>query len=113
MQTHLAGRADVHGRTQAHRLQAFENLDVFAGVAAVVLQQEAALRSPGDEYLPGIASEFGACATFLVLFLWRRINDQLPRSTYFQASWKVYCTGAVLFFICIPVFHAETLVIAD
>jgi len=66
-----------------------------------VLQQEAALRSPGDEYLPGIASEFGACATFLVLFLWRRINDQLPRSTYFQASWKVYCTGAVLFFMFI------------
>jgi len=73
-----------------------------------ILQQEAALRSPGDEYLPGIASEFGACATFLVLFLWRRINDQLPRSTYFQASWKVYCTGAVLFFICIAIFHAET-----
>ena len=36
VQAHLAGRADVHGRTKAHRLQAFENLDVFAGVAAVV-----------------------------------------------------------------------------
>ena len=36
VQPHLAGRADIHGRTKAHRLQAFENLDVFAGVAAVV-----------------------------------------------------------------------------
>jgi hypothetical protein len=36
VQAHLAGRADVHGRTQAHCLQAFKNLDVFAGVAAVV-----------------------------------------------------------------------------
>ena len=36
VQAHFAGRADVHGRTQAHRLQAFEDLDVFAGVAAVV-----------------------------------------------------------------------------
>ncbi len=36
VQAHLAGRADVHGGAKAHRLQAFENLDVFAGVAAVV-----------------------------------------------------------------------------
>ena len=35
MQAHFAGRADVHGRTQAHRLQAFEDFDVLAGVAAV------------------------------------------------------------------------------
>ena len=36
VQSHLAGRADVHGGTQAHGLQAFENLDVFAGIAAVI-----------------------------------------------------------------------------
>ena len=36
MQAHLAGRADVHGGTQAHGLKAFENLDVFASVAVVV-----------------------------------------------------------------------------
>jgi hypothetical protein len=36
MQAHLAGRADVHGRTQANRLKAFEDFDVFAGVAAVI-----------------------------------------------------------------------------
>ena len=36
VQAHLAGGADVHGGTQAHGLEAFEDLDVFAGVAAVV-----------------------------------------------------------------------------
>ncbi len=36
MQAHLAGRADVHGGTQTHGLEAFEDLDVFAGVAVVV-----------------------------------------------------------------------------
>ena len=36
MQPHFAGRADVHGRTQANRFQSFENLDVLAGVAIVV-----------------------------------------------------------------------------
>ena len=36
VQAHLAGRADVHGRTQADGLEAFEDFDVFAGVAAVI-----------------------------------------------------------------------------
>ena len=36
VQAHLAGRADVHGGTQADGLEAFEDLDVFAGVAVVV-----------------------------------------------------------------------------
>ncbi len=36
MQPHLAGRADVHGGTQAHRFKAFEDLDVLAGVVVVV-----------------------------------------------------------------------------
>ena len=36
VQPHLAGRANVHGRPQANRLQAFQNLDVFAGIAAVI-----------------------------------------------------------------------------
>ena len=36
MQPHLAGRADVHGGTEANGLKAFEDLDVFAGVAVVV-----------------------------------------------------------------------------
>ncbi len=36
MQTHLAGRADVHGRPQAHCLKTFEDLDVLACVVAVV-----------------------------------------------------------------------------
>ena len=36
MQPHLAGRADVHGRAQAHRLQTFQDLDVFAGIVAVI-----------------------------------------------------------------------------
>ena len=38
MQAHLAGRADVHRRTQPHGLQPFENLDVFAGVIPVVVR---------------------------------------------------------------------------
>ena len=36
MQAHLAGRADVHGRAQPHRLQALENFDVVACVAAAI-----------------------------------------------------------------------------
>ncbi len=36
MQAHLAGRADVHGRTEANCLKAFKDLDIFAGVVAVV-----------------------------------------------------------------------------
>jgi hypothetical protein len=36
MQTHLAGRADVHGGAQADGFKAFKNLDVFAGVAVVI-----------------------------------------------------------------------------
>ncbi len=34
MQTHLAGRADVHGRAQADRREAFEDRDIFCGVAS-------------------------------------------------------------------------------
>ncbi len=36
VQPHLAGGADVHGRPKANSLKAFEDLDVFAGVLAVV-----------------------------------------------------------------------------
>jgi hypothetical protein len=36
VQTHLAGRADIHGRAKAHGLQPFQNLDIFTGVAAVI-----------------------------------------------------------------------------
>ena len=34
VQAHLAGRADVHGGTQADRVKALEYSDVFRGVAA-------------------------------------------------------------------------------
>ncbi len=36
VQAHLAGRANVHGGTQADCLKAFEDPDIFAGIAAVV-----------------------------------------------------------------------------
>jgi hypothetical protein len=36
VQSHLTGGADVHGGAQTYGLQPFENLDVLAGVVAVV-----------------------------------------------------------------------------
>ena len=39
VQPHLACRADVHGRPKANSLKAFEDLDVFAGVVAVVFRE--------------------------------------------------------------------------
>jgi len=36
VQTHFPGRADIHGRPQAHRLQASKYLDVLAGIVAVI-----------------------------------------------------------------------------
>ena len=35
VQAHFAGRADVHGRTKANCLEAFEDFDVFAGVISI------------------------------------------------------------------------------
>jgi hypothetical protein len=36
MEAHIAGRAYIHSRPETHRLKAFEDLDVFAGIASVV-----------------------------------------------------------------------------
>ncbi len=36
MKAHFAGGADVHGGAEAHGLEAFEDLNIFAGIAAVL-----------------------------------------------------------------------------
>ena len=36
VQSHLAGGADVHGGTEADGFKAFQDLDVFAGIAVVI-----------------------------------------------------------------------------
>ena len=41
MKAHVAGRTDVHGRAEAYGLEAFKDLNVFAGVMAVVLRKRA------------------------------------------------------------------------
>ena len=48
VQSHLSGRADVHGGAQANRFKTLEDLDVFAGIASVV-----ASLSPGWGFSSG------------------------------------------------------------
>ena len=59
MQSHLAGRADVHGRAQAHRLKAFQDFDVFAGVVVVVAVHGGAAQNFSRHRIP-----FARCCEF-------------------------------------------------
>jgi hypothetical protein len=52
VQAHLAGGADVHGGTQAHGLQAFKDLDVLAGIAAVIFGERCGVQGISRHRIP-------------------------------------------------------------
>jgi hypothetical protein len=63
VQAHLAGGADVHGRTQADRSQAFEHGDILGGVASALLRRRPAGRREWRSG-PGCLQEFSFRADY-------------------------------------------------
>ena len=93
----LVGAADIHGGTPAHRLQAFENLDVLGGVLGRGLGRRCEQIRHGG--LTGGASTRAANITHMVPIL-------APGTTYCEAgpaidarlalsTWAVTTPGAV------------------